>query len=93
MWAQFDCRVIRGKIIPVRAYGQADLAEMAKIWNAVVEAGNAFSQEEALTVGGAAAFFGAQTYTGVAVELWTRRPLALYRPTAKRLEQQLKNRR
>ena len=64
--------------IQVRAYGPADLAEMAEIWNAVVKAGNAFPQEEALTVDSAAAFFGEQTYTGVAVESETQRPLGLY---------------
>ena len=64
--------------IQVRAYDPADLAEMTEIWNAVVEAGNAFPQEEPLTVESAAAFFGEQTYTGVAVEPGTGRPLGLY---------------
>ena len=50
----------------VRAYQETDLPQMLAIWNEIVEAGNAFPQEEPLTPETAAAFFAAQTYTGAA---------------------------
>lgn len=43
------------------------LSEATKIWNDVVEEGNAFPQEEKLSKEGARAFFAAQSYTGVAL--------------------------
>ena len=51
----------------VRKYEKADLQEMTAIWNRIVEDGMAFPQEELLTEESASEFFGAQTYTGVAV--------------------------
>lgn len=51
----------------VREYIKADLPVLCDIWNEVVRAGNAFPQTEELTVQSAAAFFAAQSYTGVAV--------------------------
>lgn len=53
--------------VAVRAYGPGDLPEMAAIWNAVVEGGMAFPQEEPLTPGEAEGFFGSQSHCGVAV--------------------------
>lgn len=50
----------------IREYQKNDLKDMIKIWNEVVEEGNAFPQEEALDEKRGAAFFGEQTYTGVA---------------------------
>jgi len=50
----------------IRAYTDADLQAMIAIWNEVVEAGNAFPQEEPLDAESGAAFFAQQTYTGVA---------------------------
>ena len=50
----------------IRAYTDADLSVMIAIWNEVVEAGNAFPQEEPLDPESGAAFFAQQTYTGVA---------------------------
>ena len=41
---------------------------MLDIWNEIVEAGDAFPQEEPLTAETGAAFFAAQTVTAVAVE-------------------------
>ena len=65
----------------IRAYKPDDLPEMCRIWNEVVEAGDAFPQEECLTAESGAAFFAAQTYTGVALDeggevvgLYIRRP-------------------
>ena len=52
----------------IRAYIPDDLPEMCRIWNEVVEAGDAFPQEECLTAESGAAFFAAQTYTAVAEE-------------------------
>lgn len=50
----------------IRAYTEQDLPEMAAIWNAVVEAADAFPQSEPLPETEAAAFFAGQSYTGVA---------------------------
>ena len=52
----------------VRKYEETDLAEMIEIWNEVVEAGDAFPQEEPLTRETGAAFFADQTYCAVAVD-------------------------
>lgn len=52
----------------VRQYTPADLPAMIEIWNEVVEAGEAFPQEECLTAETGAEFFAQQTYTGVAEE-------------------------
>ena len=45
-----------------------DMAELIRIWNEVVEEGIAFPQEECLDMDTGAAFFAAQSYTGVAEE-------------------------
>ncbi len=50
----------------IRAYGDADLEAMIRIWNEVVEEGVAFPQEDDLDLTSGAAFFASQTYTGVA---------------------------
>ena len=52
----------------IRQYEQKDLPEMIAIWNEVVEAGDAFPQEEPLTRETGAAFFASQTYVGVAAD-------------------------
>ncbi len=52
--------------ISVRKYEGADLKEMARIWNRVVEDGIAFPQENKLTLPEASAFFAAQSFAGVA---------------------------
>lgn len=52
----------------IRAYKEADLPEMIRIWNEVVEEGIAFPQEEVLDMASGAAFFASQSYTGVAEE-------------------------
>ena len=52
----------------VRAYEEADLSRMVRIWNQVVEDGVAFPQEETLTLDTGRAFFAAQDYCGVAVD-------------------------
>lgn len=48
-----------------RPYREGDLPAMVAIWNAVVEDGRAFPQEEPLTLDEARRFFAAQSYTAV----------------------------
>ena len=43
--------------VSIRKYCEKDLPEMIKIWNAVVEEGIAFPQEELLTEKSGAQFF------------------------------------
>ena len=50
----------------IRAYKASDLPEMIAIWNEVVEAGDAFPQEEPLDAAEGAEFFASQSYCGVA---------------------------
>ena len=52
----------------LRRYSPNDMAELIRIWNEVVEEGIAFPQEECLDMDTGAAFFAAQSYTGVAEE-------------------------
>lgn len=52
----------------IREYTENDLSEMIKIWNAVVEEGIAFPQEETIDISSGAIFFGSQSYCGVAEE-------------------------
>lgn len=58
----------RAAALAVRPYTAADLEAMRGIWNAVVDAGEAFPQEERLSPEGAAEFFAAQSSTCVAVD-------------------------
>ncbi len=50
----------------IRKYETGDLPVMTAIWNEVVEAGDAFPQEETLDEKTGAAFFAAQSRTAVA---------------------------
>ena len=52
--------------VHVRAYRSADLPEMVRIWNEIVDEGIAFPQEERLTAQTGAAFFAGQTRCAVA---------------------------
>ena len=52
----------------IREFRKSDLPEMITIWNEVVEAGNAFPQEELLNIETGETFFSEQSYTGVAAE-------------------------
>ena len=54
--------------IIVRQYNEADLSEMIKIWNEVVEEGIAFPQEEILNDESGKEFFASQTYCAVAAD-------------------------
>ncbi|MDO4260789.1 MAG: GNAT family N-acetyltransferase [Eubacteriales bacterium] len=62
----------------VRAYTEADLDAMNRIWNEVVEDGTAFPQEEKLTEETGRAFFAEQTYAAVAEDADTGEILGLY---------------
>lgn len=50
----------------IREYTGKDVADLIRIWNEVVEEGEAFPQEECLTMETGAMFFSTQSYTGVA---------------------------
>ncbi len=52
----------------IRKYLTKDLTEMIKIWNAVVEEGIAFPQEETLELSNGTEFFASQSYCAVAQE-------------------------
>lgn len=52
----------------VRKYESGDLPEMIRIWNEVVDEGNAFPQEERLDEKTGAEFFAEQSCCGVAVD-------------------------
>lgn len=64
--------------IRVRAYEEKDISQMVEIWNEVVEAGIAFPQLELLQEETGKAFFGGQTYCGVAEDQESGRLLGLY---------------
>ena len=64
--------------IEVRAYRPADLGDMVRIWNEVVEDGVAFPQEDLLTPETGAEFFAAQTESAVAADRETGRIYGLY---------------
>jgi L-amino acid N-acyltransferase YncA len=55
-------------VMHVREFISADIPQMIRIWNEIVEDGNAFPQEELLTEETGAAFFTSQTRTAVAEE-------------------------
>lgn len=50
----------------IRKYTPKDLDDIIRIWNEVVEEGEAFPQEECLERDSGADFFESQSYTGVA---------------------------
>ena len=52
----------------IRKFLKSDLSEMIRIWNEVVESGNAFPQEDFLNYSTGEKFFSSQSYTGVAVD-------------------------
>ncbi len=54
-------------MITIREYLPTDLKPMMTIWNDIVENGNAFPQENTLTLDTAATFFGSQSLSAVAI--------------------------
>lgn len=64
--------------IEIRGYEEKNLPEMIQIWNEIVIEGNAFPQEELLTVQTGKEFFASQTYSAVAVNVETEEICGLY---------------
>ncbi len=64
--------------IHIRAYRKSDVREASDIWNEVVEEGNAFPQEEPLSLEEADDFFLSQSYTGIAEDTDSGQILGLY---------------
>lgn len=64
--------------IIIRKHTDKDLAMMIKIWNEVVEEGNAFPQAECLDLSSGKEFFDSQTYCGVAEDSDSNEILGLY---------------
>ena len=64
--------------IRIRKYTEADLPDMVRIWNEVVEDGVAFPQEDFLTPETGQEFFAAQTYNAVAEDTETGKVYGLY---------------
>ncbi|MDO4960506.1 MAG: N-acetyltransferase [Eubacteriales bacterium] len=62
----------------IRKYTEADLGEMIRIWNDVVEQGIAFPQEDFLDEVSGREFFAAQTFSAVAEDEETGRICGLY---------------
>lgn len=62
----------------IRGYREEDIPAMTAIWNEVVEEGVAFPQEDFLTERTEAAFFGEQSYCGVAQQGESGEILGLY---------------
>lgn len=52
--------------LKIRGYEEKDLEEMRRIWNEVVEDGEAFPQREGLSETDAREFFASQSFTAVA---------------------------
>ena len=52
----------------IRKFEKQDVPALMRIWNEVVDAGQAFPQEDDLTPESAEEFFSSQSFTGVAVE-------------------------
>ena len=64
--------------IRIEEIGAETLPGAARVWNQVVEDGEAFPQEELLDEAAAAAFFAEQSFTGVAVDDETGAVAGLY---------------
>ena len=62
----------------VEEYTENDLEKAVEIWNQVVEEGRAFPQIQLLSREEGAAFFSAQTYTGIAKIKETGETVGLY---------------
>jgi len=79
-WIDYDfiqetCELMH---IDIREYRQDDVSSMVKIWNEVVHTGDAFPQEDCLTIDTGRDFFGTQTYCGVAEDVDSMTVVGLY---------------
>lgn len=64
--------------LAIRGYIKNDAAEAVKIWNHVVEEGNAFPQTDPLTEQEGDAFFSEQSFTGLACDVESGDVVGLY---------------
>ncbi|WKY44623.1 GNAT family N-acetyltransferase [Eubacteriaceae bacterium ES2] len=64
--------------IMIRQFNKDDIPAMIGIWNEIVEAGNAFPQEESLTLETGLEFFSEQTYGAVAEAVESGKIYGLY---------------
>lgn len=64
--------------IRIRKYDEADTAEAVKIWNEVVEDGEAFPQTELLDEKSGKVFFEEQSFTGIAYDAQSGAVTGLY---------------
>jgi len=64
--------------IQIREYTKEDVKEAVRIWNEVVEEGNAFPQTELLTESTGHELFSQQSYTGIAYDTETNEIVGLY---------------
>ena len=62
----------------IREYQPDDITSMIQIWNEIVEAGNAFPQEEPLNEESGTEFFSSQTYCAVAIDETEQEVSGLY---------------
>lgn len=62
----------------IRKFEEKDVNDMIDIWNYVVNEGNAFPQEECLTLKTGFEFFSSQSYTAVSVDSETGEITGLY---------------
>lgn len=64
--------------IDVRAFSDEDIKSVIEIWNEVVTEGQAFPQTELLDEKTGAEFFSRQSFTGVAYEKKSGKPVGMY---------------
>ena len=64
--------------IQIREYTKEDTKEAIRIWNHIVEKGNAFPQMDCLTESTGEEFFLGQSYTGIAVDVESGEIAGLY---------------
>ena len=64
--------------IQIREYTKEDTKEAIRIWNHIVEEGNAFPQMDCLTESTGEEFFLGQSYTGIAVDVESGEIAGLY---------------
>lgn len=64
--------------LAIRGYTKNNAAEAVKIWNHVVEEGNAFPQTDPLTEQEGDAFFSEQSFTGLACDVESGDVIGLY---------------
>lgn len=64
--------------IEIREYKKDDVSEAIKIWNEVVEEGNAFPQMDLLNENSGHELFSEQSFTGIAFDIGSKEIVGLY---------------